>query len=130
MGISQFEETLTDSYAARFPTDAGASFGSISTDIAYARRVDQIIVVSNDPLPIPISLSVSLANSATAFLGTVIIPALAGSDGTTPPVDLLPTIIPTLTNILLDRTDTVQIDFPASASVGNYLWVYTLAGRF
>lgn len=113
-------------------TDSGDWQQLMAPDFGTWVRVDGITITSTDTVARVVSFSLGqpvTGETSWGLIGSVSVPAGAG-DGTVPPLDVLPLILPAgLSGIVLDGQYSLSVKMPTAPATGKTLTI-TLWGGF
>jgi len=129
MSLQVFDEVLAESFAVVFDDSNSPGVLGLTDSNKVMRRVDTILVSSNDTVDQVIRLRFSQGGTYY-WIGSVTIPAGTGFGGT-PSIDLLAAVLPaTQIGINLFAFTILEIYAETAISSGKGVWVTSFGGTF
>ena len=129
MGISTFDEYEPLFVTNQILVTAGNTGNPVFHNNGNAFRVDQLFLTNSSDIDVLVSLQLSPQDDGTVPLGKVNVPAGAGNDPAVPPVDVFPSIIASLTGLVVGPGDELFCMFDAIADHSGYLAWICLGGK-
>lgn len=129
MSLTLFDETVPESFAIVLDDANTPGALDLTNSDKVLRRIDSILVASNDTVDRVIQLRLSQGGNYY-WLGSLNVPAGTGFDGT-PALDLLASVLPaTQVGLNLFVFVILQVNAPAAVSSGKGIWLTTFGGTF
>jgi hypothetical protein len=128
MGLSVFDETYPLIAARVFVTTGLQTGAPIPMNLSQSQRIDRLRIVSNDTIDHTVQVWYNSYNSDMAWIGTISVPTLAGTDPTIPAVDLLVELGFNDNGLVLGPLDMLTLIDPVAISAAKTVWVTSMGG--
>jgi len=128
MGLATYDEKVIDNAPVSLNDAQATDARLVVVGGRNGTRINSIIATSTAALPH--NLEVCYNDSPPLPMTTVVIPAGAGTDGTTPTADCLAGLPAAFTGIVLDSNDNMMVRLQVALLSGETINVFVFAGDF
>jgi hypothetical protein len=128
MGVLQINESLP--WLRTAVVDASATPGQfdIATGLAGPLRIDQIIVATDDPVPVLVNLLISGDSSTWITTKPVYVPDVVGIHADLDPKDILAPALTLVKGLAVPQAGNVQLQVVNAMSAGAKLYIAGVGG--